>query len=289
MLTNSAVNTGCARHFGSWYRARTSVPAGRFFVWAGLLLCVFLPGPAAGEKPDQAVCRTNIYDEKAVVKYVIDGDTIVLTDNRHVRLIGINTPEIGRDGRPAQPGADQAHNYLSGLLPENTTINLRYDQQRVDHYKRTLAHLFLEDGANIQALLLDRGLFTTLTIPPNLEFLDCYASSSATAQSLRIGLWALTQYQPTPVELITTKDLGYRIITGKITRVTEGKSTAWIMLAKNLSLRIASDNLHYFGNLQGLAGSQVKVRGLLYFSNGEFRMHIRHPIDMTIMATADGD
>lgn len=261
---------------------------GRFFVWAGLFLCAFLPGlPAgAGGKTDQAACHTNVYDEKAVVKHVIDGDTVVLTDNRHVRLIGINTPEIGHGERPAQPGADQAYDYLSSLLPANTSINLQYDRQRLDHYKRTLAHLFLEDGANVQALLLDRGLSTTLTIPPNLEFLDCYASSFATAQSRRIGLWALTQYQPTPVELITTKDLGYRIVTGKITRVNEGKSAAWITLATNLSLRIANENLHYFGNLQDLAGSQVKVRGLLYFSNGEFRMHMRHPIDMTIMATA---
>ena len=291
MLTNSAANTGCGKCYSSLLRAQTSVPAGRFFVWAGLLLCVFLPGQyaGAGENPDQAACHTNDYDEKAVVKHVIDGDTVILTDNRHIRLIGINTPEIAHDVRPAQPGADQAYRYLNSLLHTQKTIYLHYDRQRLDRYKRTLAHLFLGDGTNVQALLLDRGLATTLPMPPNLEFLDCYETSSATAQNHRIGLWALKQYQPTPVELITRKDLGYRIVTGKITRVAEDKSAAWIILANNLSLRIANENLHYFGNLQGLAGSQIRVRGLLYFSNGEFRMHIRHPIDMKIMATAGGD
>ena len=290
MLTNSAANTGCVKRYHSLFRAQTSVPAGRFFVWAGLLLCIFFPGPAAGDggKPDQA-CHTNTYDEKAVVKHVIDGDTLILMDNRHIRLIGINTPEIAHDGRPAQPGADQAYKYLRSLLPSGKSIYLHYDRQRLDRYKRTLAHLFLEDGTNVQALLLYRGLSTTLTIPPNLEFLDCYGTSSATARIHRVGLWALTQYQPTPVALITRNDLGYRIVTGKITRVTEDKSAAWIILANNLSLRIAHENLHYFGNLQGLAGSQIRVAGMLYFSNGEFRMHLRHPIDMKIMETANAD
>ena len=291
MLTNFVANTGCVKRYSPRHSAPTSVPAGRFFVGAGLFLCVLLPGQSAGDgaNPRQATCHTSDYDEKAVVNNVIDGDTVILTDNRHIRLIGINTPETGHDDRPAQSGADQAYNYLNSLLHTNKTISLHYDRQRFDQYKRTLAHLFLEDGTNVQALLLDRGLATTLTIPPNLEFVDCYESSSTNAQIHRIGLWALKQYQPTPVEFITSKDLGYRIITGKIIHVAASKSAAWINLAKNLSLRIDNEDLHYFGNLEKLAGKQIRSRGWLYFSSGEFRMQIRHPVDMKIMAPEDRD
>lgn len=290
MLTNSVANTGCGKRYSlRRHHIQTSVRAGRFFVWAGLFLCVFLPGPATGASPDQAACHTNDYDEQAIIKHVIDGDTVILTDDRHIRLIGINTPETGHDGRPAQPGADQAYNYLNSLLHTNKTIKLHYDQQHLDRYKRTLAHLFLEDGTNVQALLLDRGLATTLTIPPNLAFVDCYDASSAKAQTHRIGLWALKQYQPTPAAFITRKDLGYRIITGEVIRVADGKTAVWITLARNLSLRIAHEDLHYFDNLQGLAGKQIRARGLLYFSNGKFRMQIRHPVDMKIMTTTGGD
>jgi endonuclease YncB( thermonuclease family) len=264
---------------------------GRFFVWAGLFLSVFLPAqPArAGDKPEPRACPASHYDEKAVVKHVIDGDTVILADDRHVRLIGINAPEIGHDGRTAQPGADQAYNYLDSLLRTQKTINLHYDRQRLDRYNRTLAHLFLEDGTNVQALLLARGLATTLTIPPNIEFVECYEASATKAQIHRIGLWAFIQYQPTPAEFITRKDLGYRIITGKINRIVEGKSALWINLAKNLSLHIANEDLHYFSNLQGLAGKQIRAYGLLYFSNGEFRMQIRHPVDMKIIETTGGN
>ncbi|OGI46662.1 MAG: hypothetical protein A2151_05910 [Candidatus Muproteobacteria bacterium RBG_16_65_34] len=39
----------------------------------------------------------------ALVAQVIDGDTIVLTEGRHVRLIGVNTPEFwaGRNSESA--------------------------------------------------------------------------------------------------------------------------------------------------------------------------------------------
>lgn len=291
MLTNSAANTACGDHYLTELCAGTSAPAGRFFVWSGLLLCLLFPPPgkpdAAANQPDPASCRTSNYDEKAAVKSVIDGDTIILADERHIRLIGINTPEIGHDGRPTQPGADQAYNYLNSLLRTNKTVRLHYDRERADHYGRTLAHLFLPDGTNIQSLLLIRGLATTLTIPPNLEFMDCYAASAEDAQSSRIGLWALKQYQPIPVELITIRELGYRIVTGKIIRIAEGKSSLWLGLAKNLSVRIDNEDLKYFNKVRELEGSQVMVSGFLYFSNGEFRMHIRHPADLKITNTAN--
>ena len=292
MLTNFAVNTECGNRYQPRRCAITSAPAGRFFVWVVFFLCALFaldqPASAAGESVP-AACHTNTYDEKAVVKHVIDGDTVILADDRHIRLIGINTPEIGHDGHASQPGAEEAHNYLNNLLHTNKTIRLHYDRERFDHYGRTLAHLFLQDGTNIQALLLDRGLATTLTMPPNLEFVDCYQTGTANAQAHGIGLWALKQYQPTPAEFITRKDLGYRIITGNVIRVANGKSAVWINLAKNLSLHVARDDLHYFGNLRELAGKQLRASGLLYFSNGEFRMQIRHPVDLKIINATDGN
>ena len=292
MLTSSAVNTECANPFWSGLRAPASALTGRFFIWAGLVLCVVLaPGQnsAAATKPDQAECLTRNYDETATVKRVIDGDTVILADDRHIRLIGINTPEISHDDRASQPGAYQAYNYLNSLLHTQKTVNLHYDQERTDHYGRTLAHLFLQDGTNIQSLLLTRGLATTLTIPPNLEFIDCYATSAGYAQSRMIGLWALKQYQPTPAAFITRRDLGYHIITGNITHVGKSKSSLWINLAQNLSLRIATEDLHYFGTLGELTGKQIRASGLLYFSNGEFRMQIRHPVDLKIINAGNGN
>jgi len=59
-------------------------------------------------------CST-LQAESARVKYVIDGDTVVLEDRRHVRLLAINTPEVAGK-RPAEPGGEAAKRWLKAQL-----------------------------------------------------------------------------------------------------------------------------------------------------------------------------
>ena len=286
MLTSFAANTVCNK-----YRIvsikQASALTGRFFVSA--CFCLFSLTSSAEEDALEKYalapsCSTTEFDGAVTIKHVIDGDTVVLTDERRVRLIGINTPEISRDDRPAEIGADQAHDYLRRLLKTNPEIGVVYDKERTDKYKRTLAHLFLKDGINIQALLLKRGLATPLIIPPNLAHLDCYENSAEFARSQQIGLWALKQYQPTPVNSLSINDLGYRIITGNVIRIGESRSATWINLANNLALRITKEDLPHFpdNTIKNLMGKHITARGWLYYTNGEFRMQIRHPVDINI-------
>jgi micrococcal nuclease len=287
VLINSAANTVCNKPCSFTGFKRTSALIGRFFFSCFFVLFSLDCNAAADRNHD--TCRVADLQERATVDHVIDGDTIVLSDNRHVRLIGIDTPETGRDGHKSEMGADAASDYLGRLLQTNKTIYLRYDQQRKDHYQRTLAHLFLQDGTSIQSLLLKRGLATPLTIPPNLEFLDCYQTSTRYAQQHHIGLWALYKYQATPAEALSTKHLGYRIVIGTITRIGESKSAIWINLANNMAIRITREDLKYFNSMQfdQLTGKQLAIRGWLYFMNGEYRMRIRHPVDLDLLPITD--
>lgn len=251
---------------------------------AWLLLCPWSEPayPEYHHDPAASSCRGEKFDESITVKKTIDGDTIVLGDGRHLRLIGIDTPEVSHDGSPAQVGAVEAQQYLSGLLRAHDNLHLRYDQERTDRYGRTLAHLFLPDGTNVQSLLLERGLATTLAIPPNLAFAECYATVATRARSQRSGLWAYRQYQPTPVAAITRQDLGYRIVLGRVIRTARIRNSFRIDLAGNFSLRIHGKDLKYFPNLERLDGSHVTALGMLYYSNGAFRMQIRYPTDLVI-------
>ena len=288
MSINSAVNTVCNK-IGSIRLRRTGAHRGRFFVYCYLVF-FSIHGTAVAEQADES-CQSGNLQEKVTVNHVIDGDTIILSDDRHIRLIGIDTPEIGYDGHRSEMGADEARNYLDRLLKTNNKIFIIYDQQRKDHYQRTLAHLFLQDGTSIQSLLLKRGLATTLTIPPNLDMLDCYQASSLYARQHHIGLWALHKYQPTPVTALSAVHPGYRIVIGTITRVGENKSAIWLNLENNMTIRIARDDLKYFDSfhLNHLEGKQLAVRGWLYFQNGEYRMRIRHPVDIDILPISGGN
>ena len=92
------------------------------------------------------------------VKKVFDGDTVLLTDGRTVRLIGINTPEVahnagkGRKGNAAEPLAGQAQQALQRLVV-GKPIRLQLGVLAVDHYGRSLGRLFTAAGESVEAQL----------------------------------------------------------------------------------------------------------------------------------------
>ena len=270
--TSFAVNTVCKQYkiTDLLYKKRCSLRA-LFFI-AGFL--IFAPlntlFAASNDTPD-TLCRAARLHEMVKVKYVIDGDTIVLTDDRHVRLIGINTPEIDHHGQSTQTGAIKARQFLNQLLHGQRHVYLVYDHSRFDRYQRTLAHLFLEDGTNIQAMLLQQGLAVPLTIPPNLSFLDCYQQEAQIARDKNKGIWSLDNYRPLPTTKVTPDDIGYHIITGKVSEIGSNTSAIWINLGTDISLRITRQDFGYFDNvmLQELVGKDIQARGWLYFQNNE--------------------
>ena len=143
-------------------------------LWPSLLLANPCPLPLA---------------EQAQLKRVIDGDTVQLSDGRHLRIIGIDTPELGRDGRADQPFAREAKAYVERLLPVGSRVGLAYDNERVDRHGRTLAHLLRSNGEPLAVALLQQGYARTLVIPPNSRQAACYAALEAQARQQHRGIW----------------------------------------------------------------------------------------------------
>jgi micrococcal nuclease len=90
----------------------------------------------------------------ATVISVLDGDTIVLEDGRHVRLVQLDAPET--DERECF--ADQAKTVLYRLIPPASEVEIETDPalDKVDRYGRTLAYV-RKDGANINLELVREG------------------------------------------------------------------------------------------------------------------------------------
>lgn len=233
----------------------------------------------------QGSCGLDRPHEKAVVGYVYDGDTIRLTDGRKVRLIGIDTPELGHDGKADQPLAQQAKERLERLAKPYLEVQLRYDEQRRDSYGRTLAHVFLRDGTNVQRDLLSSGLATVIAVPPNLWQLECHLSSEAKAQTARLGLWGLPRYQPIDAESLAEDDVGYRLITGRVRRVGKGRKTVWLRIAKRVTVQIPHRYSHYFTQYPPaqLTGRRVLARGWLTPRRRGLGMTIRHPSALRVL------
>jgi len=259
---------------------------GRFFICQVIFLTflsTFLTSQANSNP--QSSCDLDSSGEAVEVTHIIDGDTVILSDSRHIRLIGINTPEIGRNGNPSEQGAVAARKHILSLLYGHKRVILKMDTEQFDRYKRTLAHLFLPDGKNIQASLLAEGLATPLTIPPNLKYLDCYLHHSNQAMTSQLGLWRLGQYKPLPSTDIDKSIRGYRLIIGKVERISKSRSSIWINLAGNFAARIKREDLKYFNEsaLHELEGKLIQVRGWIYSNNKEFRINIKHRSDIMLI------
>lgn len=138
-------------------------------------------------------------DEVAAVKYVIDGDTIILMDGRHVRYQGIDAPEIAHDNQPADAFGEEARIYNEKLV-NGQKIRLKFDETRQDHYGRTLAQVFLLDGTWINKAMVGAGLAYVCLYdresPTAASTFKEVLSAQKEAISAKKGMWGAPPEKP---------------------------------------------------------------------------------------------
>jgi micrococcal nuclease len=268
----------------------------------GIYGCLFLCLPALyanTASADDISCPATHVDEYAVVRYVHDGDTVRLRDGRKVRLIGINAPELAIDDKPAQALATEARDALREAIDaHDNRVGLVFGKEHKDHYGRILAHLFGPDGVNLQADLLEQGLATTLTIPPNDHFSDCYRQAERAARCKQSGLWSLPGFASAESTELESGTDGFRLINAEVRRVSRNAKGLWLTLSGGLLVGVHTADLSAFdeNELLALKGASVRVRGWLqpkkHRGGSEhdirFYMRIRHPAALEILpANAD--
>lgn len=124
--------------------------------------------------------RTGV-GEAAAVAFVLDGDTVELTDGRRVRYIGINTPEVG------QPHAEEAKEFNETLVA-GQRLWLETDAQEIDQYGRLLAYVWV-GGTFVNLELVRRGYANAYTVPPNVRYADVFMQAEREAREAGRGLW----------------------------------------------------------------------------------------------------
>jgi micrococcal nuclease len=117
------------------------------------------------------------------VRSIIDGDTIVLTNGKEVRYIGIDAPE------KSQPYFEEAKEFNRKIVG-GKRIFLEYDKETKDKYSRTLAYVWV-DSLLVNAELIKNGLASVYTYPPNLKHRDYFRSLQTEARKAKIGIWSI--------------------------------------------------------------------------------------------------
>jgi micrococcal nuclease len=119
------------------------------------------------------------------VQRIIDGDTILLSDGRQVRYIGVDTPELSD---PRVAGAAREATEVNRRLLEGRTLRLEYDVRKTDKYDRTLAYVWA-DGVFVNEELLKEGFARLLTIPPDVKYLEQLRLAAHEGEERRGRIW----------------------------------------------------------------------------------------------------
>jgi micrococcal nuclease len=136
----------------------------------------------------------------ALVIQVIDGDTVALADGVRVRVLGIDAPEMERDGQPADFLAHKAKAVLTELTL-NRQVGLEYDRLRYDHYGRLLAYVFLPGHNMVNTELVRQGLARVYFIAPNMRYQEVLLAAQQEAIEARRGVWQQLLKQDEPYYL----------------------------------------------------------------------------------------
>ncbi len=205
--------------------------------------------------PAQARCPQLPGVFSARVEHVYDGDTLRLSDGRKVRLIGVNTPELGRDGRPDEAYAQAARRWLQQHADEQRVYLLPGVESR-DRYGRLLAHLYLSDGGLAAEGLVRSGLGFALAVGRNDRLADCLFAAESEARQQRARLW-----QQSPVAAAEIDRAGFALVRGRVTRVTPTRRGLYIDLDDHLALFLPRALAAELQGEQWRKGQLLEARG----------------------------
>lgn len=153
-----------------------------------LFLISFQLRSEGGEHPEDVVPLLSTGNvRKGFVRWVVDGDTVILKGGEHVRYVGVDTPE---KGEPFYNEAKRRNAELINRAGAELTLIVCAEEPR-DKYGRTLAWVWA-GAVPVNEVLLKEGLAKTLMIPPcGLKKKKDYTKFESEAKGRRIGIWGL--------------------------------------------------------------------------------------------------
>jgi micrococcal nuclease len=149
-----------------------------------------LPAFSSDSGPGKPIRATRA----CIVVRIVDGDTFNCKDLGNVRMTGIDAPE--RDQAPMGASATSA---LKALLPAGKTVQLEGDVGAHDRNGRILAYVWA-NGRMLNWVMVRSGWTTTLTVPPNVQYVDELRKAQTKARDERLGLWKTNGFACLPVD-----------------------------------------------------------------------------------------
>ncbi len=228
--------------------------------------------------------------ETARVKWVYDGDTLLLSDKRKIRIIGIDAPEVKHHQQSAQAYGAKAREALRELLKKHHyRVQLSFGEEKKDRYGRLLAHVFLPDGTNLSSWLLKKGFARIMPIPPNVRLANCYKQAQASARQHNLRIWRQKSNQLRDAAQLPHTVKGHVRLRGTVKKIITHKKSLLLELDSKrnspIKLTIRKKYWRYFNmnKLETLYDRKVRVSGYLANRHGKRILYLSHPSQLEII------
>lgn len=227
----------------------------------------------------------------AHVVRVVDGDTVILSDKREVRLVGIQAPKLplGRKNFQTWPKADEAKRALEQLVL-GRTVNLRAGGAEKDRHGRVLAHLLRDDDLWIQGEMLRLGLARVYSFPDNRAGVKALLVYEAQARAAKRGIWSDPYYAVQTAQTVKKRIGGYELVEGAVFKVTKVKARTYLNFEQDyrtdftIILNAAARRALVRAKMtpEDLEGAKIRVRGWVNLENGPM-IAVSHPEQIEIL------
>jgi micrococcal nuclease len=236
-------------------------------------------------------CNQQLTDE-VYIERVIDGDTVKTAAGDSIRLLGVDTPEIDWENNSSEFYAKEARDYsIENLLGEN--VVLEYDNEKEDHYGRTLAYIF-QDGENFNQKLLENGYANLMIVAPNDQYEVEFKKAVKKARESRLGIWSQILELQKKLPIISYQEaasfIGERvIIEGKIVNTAATTSVNYLNFSNDyqntLSIIIFNQNLNKFDYppAEYILDKKIKVLGQIKIYQGSPQIVVNDPHNILII------
>ncbi len=240
----------------------------------------------------QAPSVSHAANNEYLVKNVVDGDTIELSNGKIVRYIGIDTPEVrkkilGKWQYAPEPFAIESKKRNEKLVG-GKKVRLEFDKNKEDKYGRWLAYVYVGDKIAAEELLKE-GLAIIYFFPENKKYSERFASIQLKAMEDERGLWGECE----DVDSDEADDYMGNVcrVRGRVLDTYRAKNVVFLNFGapkKDFTAVIFSGNLRYFEK-QGIApardyrGKYIEVSGKIKEHKGSPEIVVSHPVEIKVL------
>ncbi|MFK7852839.1 MAG: thermonuclease family protein [Granulosicoccus sp.] len=244
---------------------------------------IAMPAALAAAKSDMTQrpeCLLRNKLEAVSIKRVTDGDTVVLSDERRVRLIGINTLELNEKNASDRAWAKEASASLEAFV-SGGSIQIVPGIETHDRHGRLLAHLLRSDGVNASHQLVSQGLAIAIAVGKNTRCAIELQTLEQSARETESGLWRNPGAWRVTKDRLTGRERGFRIVHSRVIRSDHHGKRRTLLLENGLLVKVGRHwpvkNRSQQKMLDSIVGKKIRVKGWLGVHAGKSVITLDHP------------